>query len=390
MTSADPDAWRAAVVALVEGGHLTGPAELGSLIADAVKPTGAEVVLYLVDYEQRALRPVPPATGPAEPIEASPAGRAFTAVRPMPGSTAWVPVVNGTERLGVLRVVGAASDAALTGCRQVAGMVGHLITAKKQYGDDLERIRRSAHMTPAAELLWRLLPPLTYASRSMVVTALLEPCYDVGGDAFDYAVDGDIAHLAIYDAVGKGMRAALGAATVLGATRAARIAGADLAEMAAAADRALGAEFTDARFVTAVLAELSLRDGRLRYVNAGHPPPVLFRAGRAVGTVDGGGRTPLGIVAGEAAVAETSFEPGDRLLLYTDGVTEARDAGGVQFGLDRLVALAEAHANADLAAAEALRRLSHSVFEHQAGPPRDDATLVMVEWSDAAARRSVP
>jgi serine phosphatase RsbU (regulator of sigma subunit) len=245
-------------------------------------------------------------------------------------------------------------------------------------------------MTPAADLLWRLLPPLTYASRSMVVTAILEPCYDVGGDAFDYAVDGDIARLAIYDAVGKGMRAALGAATALGAARAARVAGADLPEMAAAADRALATEFTDARFVTAVLAELSLPDGRLRYVNAGHPPPVLFRAGRAVGTLDDGGRTPLGIVAGEGEVAETAFEPGDRLLLYTDGMTEARDVHGVQFGLDRLVALAEEGANMDLPAAEALRRLSHSVIEHQAGPPRDDATLVMVEWSNAAARRSVP
>jgi sigma-B regulation protein RsbU (phosphoserine phosphatase) len=224
----------------------------------------------------------------------------------------------------------------------------------------------------------------------MVVSAVLEPCYEVGGDAFDYAVDGSTARIAIFDAVGKGMRAALATAAALGATRARRVTGAGVDEGAMEADRVLLDEFTDARFVTALLAELSLADGRLRYVNAGHPPPVLLRAGRAVRTLEGGGRTPLGVPTDVTTVAETVFEPGDRLLLYTDGVTEARDPDGIQFGLDRLVALAETVADEDLPAPETLRRLSHAVLDHQAGPPRDDATLVLVEWSPAAASRAVP
>ncbi|MEV4534276.1 PP2C family protein-serine/threonine phosphatase [Asanoa sp. NPDC049518] len=388
-----PDSWHTVLATLVEAGHRTGPAELGALVAEAVAPTGVQAVLYLVDYEQRALRPLPPVPGGPEPVDGSAAGEAFTIGRSVPGPPAWVPVVNGTERLGVLRVVpppGADPYPVLAGCRLVAGMVGHLITAKTQYGDDLERVRRSAPMTPAAELLWRLLPPLTFANRQMVITAVLEPCYDVGGDAFDYAVDGDTVRLAIYDAVGKGMRAGLATAAALGAARAHRVADAGLTEIATAVDRVLADEFTDARFVTAVLADLSLADGRLRYVNAGHPPPVLFRAGQAVGTLDGGGRTPLGVLGGPTSLAETSFEPGDRLLLYTDGVTEARDHDGVQFGLDRLVALAESVADADLPAPETLRRLSHAVIDHQAGPPHDDATLVLLEWSEAAASRAVP
>ncbi|GIF78160.1 PP2C family protein-serine/threonine phosphatase [Asanoa siamensis] len=388
-----PDAWRAVLETLVETGHLVGPADLGRTVTEAVAPTGAEAVLYLVDYEQRTLRPMPPATGEPEPVDGSAAGRAFAVGRTVAGPPAWVPVVNGTERLGVLRVVpppGADPYPTLAGARLVAGMAGHLITAKNLYGDDLQRIRRSRPMTPAADLLWKLLPPLTFASRQLVVTAVLEPCYEVGGDAFDYAVDGDVARLAIYDAVGKGMRAALATAATLGAVRAGRVGGAGLAEGAAAADRVLVDEFRDSRFVTAVLAELSLSDGRLRYVNAGHPPPVLLRAGRAVRTLDGGGRTPLGVLAGDTPVAEAVFEPGDRLLLYTDGVTEARDPFGAQFGLDRLVALAESVAAEDLPAAETLRRMSHAVIDHQAGSPRDDATLVMVEWSPAAAARAVP
>jgi sigma-B regulation protein RsbU (phosphoserine phosphatase) len=387
-----PEEWRAVLVTLVEAGHLTGPAELGRVVAEAVAPTGAQAALYLVDYEQRALRPVL-GDAPPEPVDGSAAGRAFAVVRAVPGPPAWVPVVDGTERLGVLRVTpppGADPYRLLAGARLVAGMVGHLVTSKNFYGDHLQRVRRSRPMTPAADLLWRLLPPLTFASRQIVVTAVLEPCYDVGGDAFDYAVDGDTASLAIFDAVGKGMRAALATAATLGAARAGRVGGSGLAEAAEAADRVLRDEFTDSRFVTAVLAELSLPDGRLRYVNAGHPPPFLLRAGRAVGTLDGGGRTPLGVLGAPATVAEVGFEPGDQLLLYTDGVTEARDPHGVQFGRDRLVALAEEVAGADVPAAEILRRLSHAVIDHQAGPPRDDATLMLVEWSEAAARRAVP
>jgi sigma-B regulation protein RsbU (phosphoserine phosphatase) len=89
-------------------------------------------------------------------------------------------------------------------------------------------------------------------------------------------------------------------------------------------------------------------------------------------------------------VAEERLEPGDRLVLYTDGVTEARAVGGERFGLDRLVDLVERHAGAGLPAPETLRRLAHAVIGHQAGPPADDATLMLVEWSTAASKRTVP
>jgi serine phosphatase RsbU (regulator of sigma subunit) len=245
-------------------------------------------------------------------------------------------------------------------------------------------------MTPAADLLWSILPPLTFASPRMVVTAILEPCYDVGGDAFDYAVDGDTARVGVYDAVGRGMRAALTTAATLAAIRTNRRVGRDLTAVITAADETLRAEFADSRFVTAIVADLDLRNGWLRYVNAGHPPPVLFHDGTAAETLAGGRRTPLGIEQSVVEPAEVRFRPGDRLLLYTDGVTEARDASGHQFGLDRLIALAEQVSLADLPAPETLRALAHAVVDHQAGPPRDDATLVLLEWSATAAARAVP
>jgi len=84
------------------------------------------------------------------------------------------------------------------------------------------------------------------------------------------------------------------------------------------------------------------------------------------------------------------LEPGDRLLLHTDGVTEARDSEGVPFGLDRLVDLTERHEAADLPAPETLRRVVHAVLEHQNGRLQDDATLMLVEWSTTAHGTLLP
>ena len=85
----------------------------------------------------------------------------------------------------------------------VAGLVGHLVSAKSVYGDSLAQARRSRPMTPAAELIWQMLPPLTFATEQIVLAAVLEPCYEVGGDAFDYAVDGPLARFGVFDAVGR-------------------------------------------------------------------------------------------------------------------------------------------------------------------------------------------
>jgi serine phosphatase RsbU (regulator of sigma subunit) len=75
------------------------------------------------------------------------------------------------------------------------------------------------------------------------------------------------------------------------------------------------------------------------------------------------------------------LEPDDMLLLYTDGVTEARTADGELFGLDRLTDLLEREAASGRTAEELLRRLARSVLEHQAGGLRDDATLLLVQWT---------
>nr|WP_240942866.1 PP2C family protein-serine/threonine phosphatase [Planosporangium thailandense] len=232
-----------------------------------------------------------------------------------------------------------------------------------------------------------MLPPLSFATDHVVISAILEPAYEVGGDAFDYAVDADVARVAVLDAVGRGLHAGLTAAVALSAMRTARIDGDGLYAVARAADEALTDNFGDQRYVTAVLAEIDLISGAVRYVNAGHPPPVLLRGGKAVGVLDRGRRMPLGLDDPAVEPAELALEPGDRLLFHTDGFTEARDEHGGEFGVHRLVDFAERHAAAGLPVPETLRRLSHDVLAHQYGPLRDDATLLMVSWSEEDSRR---
>jgi serine phosphatase RsbU (regulator of sigma subunit) len=275
-------------------------------------------------------------------------------------------------------------------CEALVGLVGHLLTVKLPYGDALEQARRTQPMTPAAELLLASLPPLTFSCHRLVVSAVLEPSYDVGGDAYDYAVDGPLAQFMVLDAMGRGMRAGLTCVVAMAAMRTARRENKGLSAMARAADAAIEEHFGDQRFITAVLGELEMDIGRLRYINAGHPAPLLLRHGKAVRALTGGRRMPLGLDDGILDIAEETLEPGDRLLLYTDGVIEARDDTGELFGTDRLVDLAERSEVAELPAPETLRRLAHSVMEHQGGLPTDDATILLVEWSEKAAERTQP
>ena len=399
-----PEAPRhAALVDVLQRAHLCQPDELPAEINAAVSRLGLEITVYLVDYEQHRLWPLTERGKPtADPlsVDGTLAGRAFASVRTMAAGDAarpdrlWVPMIDGSERLGVAEVVLHEVPPDLADlrefCEALVGLVGHLLTVKLPYGDTLEQVRRTQPMTAAAELLLASLPPLTFSCHRLVISAVLEPSYDVGGDAYDYAVDGPLAQFMVLDAMGRGMRAGLTCVVAMAAMRTARRENKGLFAIGRAADAALAEHFADQRFVTAVLGELEMDTGRLRYINAGHPAPLLLRNGKAVRALTGGRRMPLGLDDSAIEIAEESLEPGDRLLLYTDGVTEARDNAGELFGTDRLVDLAERSAVDELPAPETLRRLAHSVMQHQGGLPTDDATIMLVEWSEKAAERTQP
>jgi sigma-B regulation protein RsbU (phosphoserine phosphatase) len=396
--------WQGAVLELLARSHLLPGDGIAPALDEVLAPLGLDPELFVVDHDQVELRPLRAGAAAPVRIDGTLPGRAYQLGTVLDGHATdgapvlWVPLVDGVERLGLLRVrlaPDAEPDVRLRQrCVVVTSMVAHVLASKLKQSDLLAAARRTRPMSVAGELLWQLLPPLTVGTDSLALTAVLEPSYDVSGDAFDYAVGTTDAPFAIFDASGHDLNAGLTTSVTLAASRTARREGLDLAETAGRIDDALVDQFSDHRFVTGILARLDLGSGRLRYLNAGHPPPVLVRAGRAVRHLEGGRRVPFGRIASyvppTTEPGEEHLEPGDRLLLYSDGVVEARDADGEEFGVDRLVELAERAATDRLPAPETLRRLAHAVREYRGGELRDDATLVLVEWSGSAATRLVP
>jgi serine/threonine protein phosphatase PrpC len=378
---------------------------LPAVVAEPARRIGARsVVLYLIDYEQRLLVPVSgPRDGDGAPLSVAGtvAGRAFSTTTILRsseearGQRLWLPLLDGTERLGVIGMSfdgDAVSESTVRVCERYAHLAAMLIATKNAYGDAFEATRRRRPMTIAAELLWQLAPPLVFATERLVVAGMLEPCYDNGGDALDYAVNDGVLHVGVFDAMGHGLAAAGVAAFALSAYRHSRRRGYGLLETYAAMDEAVGEQFPDERYVTAVIAQLDLRAGRLSWISAGHPPPLVIRDGRLSRTLTAPPAAPLGIpLQGPSpVVAEESLEPGDLLLLYTDGLTEARHPDGQMFTVLGLGEFIEREAAAGQTAPETLRRLRHAIVERQPGPLRDDATAVLVEWRRGAEADLLP
>jgi phosphoserine phosphatase RsbU/P len=390
---------RGLLEALLAATHLVVPDELPGLVErHALRMGAAEAVVYLVDQDQEVLVPLR-AEGARElapvVIDATLAGRAYRSVRILDtlddaGRTVvWVPMVDGAERLGVLQLVfppdGRTGDDEL---RAFAGLLAELVMTKGAYGDFFEFARRQRPNTIAAELLWQLLPPLTFGTDDLVIAAAFVPTADLGGDAFDYGVDLRRAQVAIFDGMGHGLGAGLLATVAVAANRNARRARRSLSGSATAIGAAIEDQFPDGRFVTGVLTSLERTTGRLSWCVAGHPPPLLVRDGRAVKSLDRGVGSPFGL--GPASeVFHEQLEPGDRVLLYTDGVTEARTADGELFDLERLVDLVE-RIGADDPPPETMRRLMHAIREHNHGSMRDDATVVLIEWHGSSGQRLDP
>jgi hypothetical protein len=385
--------------ALLPTARLNVPDEVAALLVEQGRQLGADgVSVYLVDQEQYLLVPLPQSETDQSPlrIEGTVAGRCFRQLelqctRSEGRETAWVPILDGLERLGVLRLefdagVERAGDEHL---HAFAGVIAELVLTKGAYGDLFHVVRRRQPMSLAAEIAWKLLPPLTFGTERVVLAAVVAPAYEVGGDSFDYSADATTLRFGIFDAMGHGLQAGLMATVATAAFRNARRQGCSLLETAEAIDRAIAENFEPSAFVTGIVAELDLDSGSLAWHLAGHPPALLLRSGRVVKTLAADVDLPFGI-GGPRHCAHERLEPGDRLLVFTDGVVEARSADGELFGVDRLADLVGREEAAGVPAPETMRKLMHAILAHQVEELRDDATAVLVEWQGVGADRIVP
>lgn len=354
------------------------------------KHAGAQQVgLLLIDYDLEILQRLDPAGGdePVEslPLEHAPEGRAFTAQSvvtvPSDSTTAlYVPVTLRSERLGVLEVVLPTTvDAALVrALGQVALTVAYVISAAENHSDIFERARRRKPLSLAAEMQWGIQPVRAFSAPEYAIAGQLIPAYDVGGDNFDYAIGSSRVTVGVTDAMGHGLRASMLTALAVNALRCARRSGGDIEEQARLADRALFSQFGGDQFVTALLLSADVERDTAAVVNAGHPYPYRLRAGTAA-PVELEAQLPLGLFeATPYAAQEFGLEAGDRLLFVSDGVLEATNPEGEEFGETRLQGALLATATHD--PHEAVRMLVRSLLDYQQGELRDDATLLCLDW----------
>ena len=398
MTSTDPAGKPDPLRSLLRDIHLLAPDQLSAAVAARGRELGArETVVYLVDYEQLLLQPlrgqgVPPRQELS--VDGSLGGRAFRRVEVLSSPAhsqskrLWVPLLDGVERLGVVEVVvGELTEELEDEMRAFVGLIAELVVVNDHYTDIFAQLRRRKTMSLAAEMQWDLLPPLTFASDRVVISGALEPAYDIGGDTFDYAVNGPTVDLMVLDAVGHGLPAAVLASTAVGAYRHARREKWDLPDIAAAVDEVIAGQFRDSRFATAAIARLHLDTGQLRWVNCGHPDPLIVRNGALLHPGPCKPHPPLGLQTRKPDVCETQLHVGDRVVLYTDGIVEARSPEGEFFGEERLVDFIDRASSAGDPAPETVRRLMQSVLAHQADHLQDDASIIVLEWRTGDERQ---
>jgi Stage II sporulation protein E (SpoIIE) len=368
--------------------------DLHNVLMAACAPIPAwDPVIYLGDFAGTVLFPL---SGDAdkEDVEGTLAGRSFTTGQTVATAAGdavrvWVPLTEQASRTGVLAVtVPHAVPEFLEQVRLLGVFAGLAVAAAARISDTPYVRRQNREMSLAAGMQWDLLPPLNTRTPGGLIAGLLEPAYDIAGDAFDYAVDNGELDFAIIDGMGHGIASTLLTGLTVGAYRHARRSGASIPQIHATIDRALADHYGDDSFATGIVGKLTLATGRLEWSCAGHLPPLLLRGRKVVGELTNQPNLPFGLGSGMVPSCTVDLEPDDAVLLYTDGVTEAHLPGGDQFGLPRLIDLIEREVGRNQQPEELLRRLVQALLDHQPDGLRDDATFLLVHWIGRVARIS--
>jgi serine phosphatase RsbU (regulator of sigma subunit) len=348
--------------------------------------------LYVADYREDLLRAVSLRSGPAPPekelsIRGSVPGRVYltrdqAVVEGDHGSVLWVPVFRRSESVGVLALAieeGGTISPELAAA--IALAVGSAVLGARRHSDVFEIARGAEHLRLAAAMQWDLLPLPTYQDPLVEVAGRVEPAYDIGGDAFDFAANEETVEIGVFDAMGHGLTATLLTTLAVGAYRFGRRRLEELTGVAGDIDEAVRTHVDGEAFVTGHLCRLDLATGELIWLNAGHPPPLLIRD-HAASVIEGAAPClPFGLWSHDAEAAPVSLQPGDIVLFYSDGVFEARPDGGDEFGMERFLDVAGRHGDRGVALLVMVRQILGEVTDHARNILRDDATLVAVRWS---------
>lgn len=263
-----------------------------------------------------------------------------------------------------------------------------------------ERRVLERELTLAHDIQMGMLPRRFPDCEGVEIAAVLKPARSVGGDFYDVVLDEGRLWFIVGDVSGKGVAAALFMAVAKTLFRAMRHGGESVAQTMASMNRELARDNDRAMFVTAFAGWLEPASGRARFCNAGHNPPFrLDLPGRAAATTRGAnagavvarvladsGGPALGVFE-DASYQEHAIElaPGDAIVIYTDGATDARSPAGQQFGLDRVRDTLERTAREGGDASRLVDRLFRALqaFETDASQ-EDDITLLALRYTGRA------
>ena len=356
------------------------PTDLLPVVRNFLASTAGAVSadILMADYDLLVLRRLPAdmTAGILEslPVDDSAAGRAFINQDPITVVDGhevhvYVPISLRAERLGVLDVTLAeAPDAhALATFEQLVIVLGFLLPAAHHYTDIVERARRERPLELPAEMQWSMLPIRAYSCGPFSLAGQLVPAYEVGGDLS--TTRSRPMSCSSLDAMGHSLRASLLGTLAITALRNARRTGLALADQLRQADRVLHSQFGGEQFVTALAMRIDT--GTAEVVNAGHPPSYSIRNG-VITTLDVAPDGPLGMFESAQYVEQADqLLPGDRLVLVSDGLVEATDPVGEEYGEARLQGALLA--TAALPTGEAVRHMVRTIRDYQDDELRDDA-----------------
>jgi serine phosphatase RsbU (regulator of sigma subunit) len=299
------------------------------------------------------------------------------------------PVTERGEVIGLLELIvpDEPSSETVEEIAQLAHLLAFVIIANRRHTDLYEWGQRTRPLSLSAEIQHGLLPgPQTCEAGAFTLAGWLEPAASIAGDTLDFSLARDALHLSVTDAMGHGVAAALTATLCIGSLRNSRNEGASLLEQVAITNQALAEHAVNREhddFATGLIGRIDLRTGSMDLVNAGHVAPYLAR-GSQVMAIDLPADLPFGLFADTTYRANRLvLEPGDRLVLVTDGMLERNAAG-----IDLPGAIQGTRA---LHPREAVRAMADRALEATGHDLSDDATVLCVDWhgGHGRERRSV-
>jgi serine phosphatase RsbU (regulator of sigma subunit) len=346
----------------------------------------SDVEILLADYRLIRLIPVAPERADV-PIDNTAAGHAFAAQLAVPEQRddhchIHLPLTVHGDRLGILTVDMAESPTGdrLDELHAAAIVLGRALKIADGNTDVFRRVRRRARLTLAAEMQWELLPGRGVVTEAFSLAGQLEPAYAVWGDNFDWSATSDRLTLSVSNGMGSGTRAAALTHLGISAMRNARRSGAELTEQAGLADQMIFAHHSGEQYLATLLLGFDLETGTVRAVDAGSPQIYRMR-GNLTEQIQLEAQLPLGMFGDtQYQVEEFTVEPGDRLIIVSDGVHAAQSPTGSLYGA---VALLQALRETRLQnPAEAVRTFIRLFLDHHQGSDlADDAVIVCLDWT---------